>query len=138
MAIITPSGNDDSLHDKEQLQSLVAVKKFRVNFNSSMLVLPPEYIFADGIGKSYDDYADKKFCSRLHDNGWLITGKIGRKDYSYLWEGYFYWVNRFKARHPKFGKVWGDFSKEVFADSEKGYQDFLKNFPPKETVTSYL
>jgi hypothetical protein len=126
MTIVTFLNNDDSSRNQEQPQSLVIVKKFGVDFDSGMetLVLPPEYIFADGLGKSYDDCANRKFCSRLHDNGWLITGKIS--------EDYFYWVNRFKARHPKLGKVWGDFSKEVFADTEEGYQDFFKNFPPKD------
>ena len=81
------------------------VKKFDVDFfNNGALTLDPEFI---GVNKSK----------------WAITGKI-RDDY-------YQWVNYFYAVHPKLGRVWGDFEREVYADSEEGLAHFLKNHPPK-------
>ncbi len=57
-----------------------------------------------------------------HSDGWTIEGEI--------MDDYYEWVNEFSARHPKFGKVWGDFEEVVYADTEKGYQDFIKHHPP--------
>lgn len=59
-----------------------------------------------------------------HESGWTITGKIH--------EDYYAWVNDFEAIHPVFGKVWGDFENEVFADSEAGFNHFYENHPPTE------
>lgn len=59
-----------------------------------------------------------------HESGWSISGEIH--------EDYYEWVNEFEAVHPVYGRVWGDFDSEVFADSEEGFQDFYKNHPPDE------
>lgn len=64
----------------------------------------------------------KSTCSRTHENGWTVSG--------YVHEDYAEWVNQFEAHHPDFGRVWGDFEEEVFADSEEGFEDFYRNFPP--------
>lgn len=58
----------------------------------------------------------------LHEDGWLITGVIH--------EDYYEWVNEFRAVHPVYGKVWGDFESEVYADTEEGYQHFYENHKP--------
>jgi hypothetical protein len=55
-------------------------------------------------------------------NGWLLLGDVK--------EDYFEWINEFEAFNPKFGRVWGNFELTVYADSEEGYQDFVKYFPP--------
>ena len=60
--------------------------------------------------------------SRTHESGWTITGE--------LQEDYYVWVNDFHATHPEYGRVWGDFQREVFADSEEGYQHFWINHKP--------
>lgn len=60
--------------------------------------------------------------TRVHSDGWTITGKIS--------EDYYYWVNDFEATHPVFGKVWGNFEEEVFADTEEGFQDFMNKHEP--------
>jgi len=60
--------------------------------------------------------------TKTHDDGWTITGVV--------YGDYFIWVNEFTATHPKYGKVWGDFEKEVYADSEEGYQHFYKHHEP--------
>lgn len=57
------------------------------------------------------------------DTGWTIEGEIH--------EDYYTWVNEFKATHPDFGLVWGDFEKSVMAYSQEGYEHFLKNHPPE-------
>lgn len=56
------------------------------------------------------------------DTGWTVEGKVH--------EDYYTWVNEFKASHPKFGLVWGDFEKSVMAYSKEGYEDFIKSHPP--------
>lgn len=58
-----------------------------------------------------------------HDDGWTVVGEIH--------EDYYEWVNEFKAIHPKYGKVWGDFEGTVYADSEEGFQDFYKHHTPE-------
>ena len=60
--------------------------------------------------------------SRLHADGWLITG--------YITEDYFYWVNAFEANHPAFGRVWGDFEELVCADSIEAYEAFIASHGP--------
>lgn len=57
-----------------------------------------------------------------HEDGWTITGDIVN-------EGKI-WVSDFEATHPIYGKVWGDFQTEVFADSEEGFEHFYENHPP--------
>ena len=95
-------------------------KKIGVDFKSGegTLILKPSEV------TELEKYEDAKEYSRTHEDGWTITG--------FIWSDYFYWVNEFSASHPIFGKVWGDFENEVFADSEEGYNDFLNNHAPEE------
>ena len=60
---------------------------------------------------------------RLHADGWLIAGHVK--------EDYYYWVNDFKASHPTFGRVWGNFEVEVFADSKEAYDAFVASHGPQ-------
>lgn len=60
--------------------------------------------------------------SKTHPDGWIITAKVQ--------EDYYEWINDFKAEHPIYGKVWGNFQDKVYADSEEGYQHFYKNHTP--------
>lgn len=57
-----------------------------------------------------------------HASGWEISGEIIRD--------YYEWVNQFKAEHPTYGKVYGDFEDVVFADSNEGFRHFFENHPP--------
>lgn len=59
-----------------------------------------------------------------HPSGWTIVGEVH--------EDYFEWVNEFEASHPDFGRVWGDFEEEVFADSQEAYDHFFAHHPPHE------
>lgn len=59
-----------------------------------------------------------------HESGWTIIGEIH--------EDYYKWVNYFEAAHPEYGKVWGNFEGEVFADSEAAYNHFVEHHPPEE------
>lgn len=80
-------------------------KKFGVDFKSEYgaLTLNPEEI-----GE--------------HPDGWIISGEVH--------EDYYEWVNEFEAHHPTYGKVWGNFEEEVYAESEEGFQHFYKNHTP--------
>ena len=93
------------------------IKKFGVDFHSpdGALTLPQESVTDAG--------ATSGQHTRTHDDGWTISGEI--------YEDYFVWVNNFEASHPTFGRVWGNFEKEVFADSEEGFADFYAKHPPK-------
>lgn len=61
--------------------------------------------------------------TRTHADGWTITGEVH--------EDWVTWVNEFKAEHPLFGKVWGNFEERVFADSEEGFENFYENHTPE-------
>ncbi len=63
------------------------------------------------------------WSSCTHSDGWTIQGVIR--------EDYYYWVNHFEAQHPVFGRVWGDFEHEVFADSQEGYDAFYASHGPQ-------
>lgn len=67
-------------------------------------------------------------CIGENSSGWTISG--------FVHEDYYTWVNEFSATHAEFGRVWGDFEKEVFADSEEGYKNFVRAHPPESW--SYL
>ena len=58
-----------------------------------------------------------------HEDGWTIKGEIH--------EDYYTWVNEFEATHSKYGRVWGDFESEVYADTEEGFKDFFEKHPPQ-------
>jgi hypothetical protein len=58
------------------------------------------------------------------ESGWTITGETHNDYYS--------WVNYFEATHPKYGWVRGDFEREVIAESENGFNHFIKFHQPEE------
>lgn len=60
----------------------------------------------------------------------VITKEDGRS--WQIHEDWYLWVNKFEATHSIYGRVWGDFEDEVFADSEDGLNHFIKNHPPEE------
>lgn len=60
--------------------------------------------------------------TRTHTDGWAITGEVR--------EDYYYWVNEFQASHPVHGKVWGNYEREVHAETAEGFEDFYARHPP--------
>lgn len=94
-------------------------KKFGIDFNSDggALTLNPSEVSENGYTK------DKDIQKKTHTDGWTIQGEVH--------EDYYEWVNDFKATHPIYGKVWGNFEDEVFADSEEGYNHFYTNHEPQ-------
>ena len=82
----------------------------------------------------------KKFGIDFHSEGGALTlspSDIGRNDSGWtiigvIHEDYYEWVNDFQATHPKFGKVWGNFEKEVYAESEEGFAHFWENHEPQQ------
>lgn len=91
-------------------------RKFGKHFTSSggALTLSPSEVS--------ETNADNGTHSRTHSDGWTIRGQIH--------EDYYTWVNDFNAKHPKLGKVWGNFEGEVHATSKAAFDDFYKNHPP--------
>jgi hypothetical protein len=94
-------------------------KTFGIDFNSSggALTLTPSEV------TNSEHYSYNQEYEMTHPDGWTIKGVI--------WEDYYTWVNAFEAVHPIFGKVWGDFEKEVFADTEEGFNDFYSKHTPE-------
>jgi hypothetical protein len=90
--------------------------KFDYPYDARTLYL--HYVSDD---ESDDENPYKSYSTKTHENGWTISGEI-----HYDWVT---WVNEFSAKHPVFGRVYGDFEKEVISDSEEGYNDFINNFP---------
>lgn len=95
-------------------------KKFGIDFDSvgGALTLDPSEVSENGFTKD-DDIQQK-----THKDGWTIRGIVH--------QNYFEWVNDFEATHPTYGKVWGNFENEVFADSEDGYNHFYENHTPED------
>jgi|SRR4028118_551603 hypothetical protein len=66
-------------------------------------------------------------CGTSHEetfsSGWTIKGEVTGDYWTYM--------NEFEATHPLYGKVWGDFEDEVYADTEEGFQHFYANHPPE-------
>lgn len=59
-----------------------------------------------------------------HKDGWTIVGEVVTDYYS--------WVNEFEATHPVYGRVYGNFEYEVYADSEEGFAHFWEHHRPCE------
>ena len=96
------------------------VKKFGVDFFSKegALTLRTKEV----TDKEVEEY-DVPY-QKTHEDGWTIKEVVH--------EDWFEWVNYFEASHPIYRKVWGDFEKEVFADSEDGFEHFYSNHTPKD------
>ena len=103
---------------KQKKKIKMITKKYGIDFKSEggALTLNPEEV------TNGDE--DNGIHTKEHKDGWIITGEIH--------EDYYTWVNKFKAEHPTFGKVWGNFEEEVYADSEEGFQDFYSKHKPRE------
>lgn len=95
-------------------------KKFGVDFNSSGGALT---LYSNEVMSGNQPVREEPY-TKTHDDGWTITARV--------YEDYYYWINDFEAVHPKFGKVWGDFEHEVYADSEEGFKDFYEKHTPEE------
>lgn len=97
----------------------MVIKKYGTDFTSQggALTLPSNTVS----DKGYTSYGVLQ--KKEHTSGWTIQGEV-HKDY-------FEWVNFFDARHPVYGHVYGNFEKEVRADSEEAFQHFYKNHPPE-------
>lgn len=96
----------------------MVTKRFGVDFDSEggALTLPAEDVT--------DTDAISGMHERTHPEGWTISGEIQ--------EDYYVWVSEFEATHPVYGRVWGAFQDEVYADSEEGFQHFMEHHPPQE------
>ena len=102
------------------------IKRFGVDFNYpegggySALTLPQNSVCECFL--SEEEVRDDIIYSRTHSSGWTISGK--------LHTDWFIWVNEFKATHPLYGRVWGNFHADVKADSEEGFAHFYRNHEP--------
>lgn len=113
---LNPLGLSVSDEEKAKMRGVV-VRKFGVDFYShgGALTLNPEEV--TDTGATYGVH------ERTHASGWTIKGEIH--------EDYYTWVNGFEAHHPEYGRVWGDFEEEVYADSEEGFNHFYENHTPE-------
>jgi len=95
----------DSLEENGEKHHIVkkAGKDYKYDFSHFALTLEPHFL-----GKN--------------DSGWEIQGEIK--------EDYYEWINYFEAKHPKYGKLFGDFEDKIFAENEKSYQHFIKHHKP--------
>lgn len=93
-------------------------KKFGIDFKSDggALTLNPSEVCENHKSETGNQH-------RTHPDGWTIYGEIK--------EDWIYWVNKFTARHPQYGSLWGDFENEVYADSEEAFQHFYKHHTPQ-------
>jgi len=99
----------------------IVKKFFGVDFDSeggALTLCPGEVYEGDVKGRIF---TPKKY-TRTHPDGWTISGVV----YS-DWRD---WVNEFEASHPVYGRVWGNFQNEVYADSEEGFAHFYENHKP--------
>lgn len=69
-----------------------------------------------------DDNPQGGTHTKTHADGWTITGRVHEDHYA--------WVGSFRATHPQYGIVEGDFENEVIATSEDGFNNFYENHKP--------
>lgn len=78
-----------------------------------------------------DDYdIEITYSIRTHDDGWTIEGDT-------IFDLRVAWVEDFRAHHPKYGQVFGNFENKVYADSREGYNHFVKHHPYEEWHSIY-
>lgn len=59
--------------------------------------------------------------SNRFQSGWTVSGEVNDD------AGYF-WVNEFHAKHPKYGRVYGNLEKTVYYTSDEGLEDFINTY----------
>ncbi len=93
------------------------IKKYGIDFSSEggALTLSQEEVS--------ESYVIEGVHTRVHADGWVITGLVN--------EDYYTWVNTFTAYHPNLGFVCGDFESEVIASSEAAFNDFYTKHTPQ-------
>jgi hypothetical protein len=74
---------------------------------------------SDEIG-AFMDFHDK-IHELTHESGWTIRAKICAD--------YYAWVEDFEAEHPVYGRIHGNFSTQVWANSKIAYDHFVSNHP---------
>jgi len=94
------------------------IKKFGIDFDSDggALTLRPSDVGVTGDDLGLHTYTHER-------SGWTITGKVVEDHYT--------WINEFKATHPLYGSVKGNFERKVVATSEARFNHFYKNHPPE-------
>lgn len=89
-----------------------------------MITIEASQIIKDFSSSIYGDaYTLSPDAIGNNDSGWTIVGEVH--------EDYYEWVNDFEATHPVFGRVWGNFEDEVYADSLEAYKHFVEHHPPE-------
>ena len=94
----------------------IYIYKFGRDFSSEggALTLNPKEVGVDNVIGRH---------TKTHLDGWTIEGEVV--------EDYYYWINEFKACHPKFGKVWGNFEDKVYTEKRSGFKDFYEKHTPE-------
>jgi len=68
------------------------------------------------------EYNKNRIYKKKHPSGWKISAKIN--------EDYILFISDFKASHPHYGKLYGDYDKIIYAESDEAYNHFIENHPP--------
>ena len=92
----------------------IVLEDFIANDGQAHTLNPGEVCDLGGVTGEY---------TKKHKDGWTIKARIV--------EDWFYWINDFEAVHPRYGRVYGNFENEVFADSLKGFKHFVKYHKPE-------
>lgn len=97
-------------------------KTFGIDFDSSGGALTLDATEVSSTAVQHGTPEKYSIPEKWHSSGWTIKGEIQ--------EDGLIWVNEFEAKHPLYGRVWGNFEDKVYADSEEGYKHFWQNHEP--------
>jgi hypothetical protein len=93
-------------------------KKLESQFSSEAITLYPEEV---GFDSDNPEHHHNVEMTKTHESGWTIIAEVH--------EDWYEWINDFNAIHPVYGKVWGNFEEEVYADSKEGFDHFVEHHP---------
>ena len=82
-----------------------------------------DFRYPNGSYSEYDLDPNDSNKGLRYPDGWLINLTTSYDHYE--------WVDCFTADHPDYGNIWGDFKTVVYADSEEGFEHFIKHHPTK-------
>lgn len=119
--VVSWKSGEQVVPTKESLED--SLKKWPVEFSISSEELAEKF----GLGKdrphaTLPAITMTPMClSDRFQSGWTVSGEINGD------AGYF-WVNEFHAKHPKYGRVYGNLEKTVYYTSDEGLEDFINTY----------
>ena len=83
----------------------------RSGFDFDPVILDPARLGVTGLGC---------FKVRMGTDSWVVVGTVKDAPRPY--------IGRFKASHPRYGKIWGYFGDMVYADNADGWTHFYLKY----------